>query len=506
INWALIRRKLIILGTLGLFINSLAIVPFLGTEFIPEAPSRYTELIVEMPRGTNLTKTEQAVSQLEKYLLEKYAGDLEGLVIQTGEATSIFQEIFGQTGANYAEINIVLKKNARRTISEIEQETRKKASEIPGLTVRLSQTNQRNVILGGGSPIQVDIIGYDINVGDSLNDLLMSIVSKVPGVVDLKSNREKGEPEIQLSVDRYRAARYGLTPYQIGSALRTQIEGSVATNYRIQGKEYDMIIRLKQQQRNKLSDVLNTVINGPTGPVLVKNIVKVKTGISPLQLEHKNTERIISITGNVVGRSAGRVAQEVSKAISSVVPPPGFEIKVSGSYEEMVKSFKDIGFAVIIAIILVFMVMASQFESFRDPFIILFTIPLALIGVLWILLITKTTLSVISGIGVLVLVGIVVNNGIVYIDYVNRLRRIQNMPLIEAVIYGGKIRLRPILMTALTTIFGLIPLALKIGEGAELWSPLGRAVIGGMIVSTFLTLVFIPTLYTVFEQRKSKHN
>jgi HAE1 family hydrophobic/amphiphilic exporter-1 len=265
-----------------------------------------------------------------------------------------------------------------------------------------------------------------------------------------------------------------------------------------------MLIRLKQDQRNEISNILGTVIIGPAGPVLLKNLVSTKTGTSPLQIEHKNTERIVSITGNVVGQSTGKVAQQVGKAISKVVPPPDFEIKVSGSYQEMQSSFKDIGFAVLIAMILVFMVMASQFESFRDPFIIMFTIPMAIIGVVWILFITGTTLSVISGIGVLVLVGIVVNNGIVYIDYVNQLRKKQNMPLEEAVIYAGKIRMRPILMTALTTIFGLIPLALKIGEGSELWSPLGRSVIGGMIVSTFLTLIFIPVLYTVFEKRSER--
>ncbi len=504
INWALAHRKIIVFGTIGLFIISLAIIPFVGTEFIPETKQRYSELIVEMPKGTNLIKTNQAVSKLEKYILEKWSNELDGMVIQIGEAASVFQEIFGQTGANYAEINLMLKKNARHSISEIENDIRKQANLIPGLAVRLSQTSRQSVIFSSGAPIQVDIIGYDIEIADSLNNVLMSIVSKVPGVVDLKSNREKGDPEIQLVVNRYKAAQFGLTPYQIGSALRTQIEGNVATNYRLKGKEYDMLIRLKQNQRSRLNDVLNTVINGPAGPVLLKNIVTIETGVSPLQLEHKNTERIISITGNVVGRSAGKVAQEVSKAISQVVVPPGFEIKVSGSYEEMIKSFKDIGFAVLIAIILVFMVMSSQFESFRDPFIILFTIPLALIGVIWTLFLTRTTLSVISGIGVLVLVGIVVNNGIVYIDYVNRLRRKYNMPLKEAVVYGGKIRMRPILMTALTTIFGLLPLAMKIGEGSELWSPLGRAVIGGMIVSTFLTLVFIPTLYTIFEQRFSK--
>jgi HAE1 family hydrophobic/amphiphilic exporter-1 len=506
IGWALAHRKTIVISTISLFIISLAIIPFLGTEFMPQEQSRYTELVVEMPRGTNVEKTNQSVTLLEKHIIEKWSDQMQGFIVQAGEATSIYQEIFGQSGSNLGEISILLRKNAKVTIPEIEQDVRKKASEIPGLVVRSSRTGGMGMMFGSGSPVQVDIIGHDIQTADSLNTLLLTIISKVPGVVDLKSNREKGAPELQLIIDRNKAAGYGLTPYQIGSALRTQMEGNVATQYRLGGKEYDVLIRLKQEQRNEINNILGTIINGPTGPVLLKNVVTTRGGTSPLQIEHKNTERIISITGNVTGQSAGKVAQAVGQEISKVIPPPDFEIKLSGSFEEMQKSFKDIGFAVLIAIILVFMVMASQFESYRDPFIILFTIPLAIIGVIWMLLITKTSLSIISGIGVLVLVGIVVNNGIVYIDYVNQLRRKQNMKLEEAVAYAGRIRMRPILMTAFTTIFGLLPLALKLGEGSELWSPLGRAVIGGMIVSTFLTLVFIPTLYTSFEKRSERKN
>lgn len=504
INWALRHRKTVISATIGVFIISLALIPFLGTEFMPQEQSRFTEMVVEMPRGTNLDKTNQAITMLEKHMIEKWSSQMDGFIVQAGEASSIYQEIFGQSGTNYGEINVLLKKNARVTVQDIEQDARKKASEIPGLVVRSSRTGGMAMWFGGGSPVQVEIIGHDIATSDSLNNLLLSIISKVPGVVDLKSDREMGMPELQLLVDRNKASSYGLTPFQIGSALRTQLEGNVATQYRLAGKEYDMIIRLKPDQRNDISSVLGTVINGPLGPVLLKNIVATRSGISPLQLQHKNTERIVTITGNVVGQSAGKVAQAVGQALNEVKPPPNFEVKVAGSFQEMQQSFKDIGFAVLIAVILVFMVMASQFESFRDPFIILFTIPLAIIGVIWILFLTKTALSVISGIGILVLVGIVVNNGIVYIDYVNKLRRQQNMKLEEAVVHAGRIRMRPILMTALTTIFGLIPLALKLGEGSELWSPLGRAVIGGMIVSTFLTLVFIPTLYTSFEKRSER--
>lgn len=503
LHWAIHHPGVVLLSTLGLFLISLAVVPLLNTEFIPEQSMRYLEVIAEMPKGTTLTKTDLAVKKLETYLMENWSDVIQEIITQGGTGGSIYQQIFGEAGSHYAELYILLKKHDRNKIKAIESDLRKQSQVIPGLQIRIGQTQGIGTMLGAGAPVQIEIIGHDLRIADSLNELLVTEISQIPGIVDIRTNREKGKTEIQLIVDRNKSATYGLTPYQIGAILRTQIEGSVASSYRIKGQEYDMKIRLKPAQRQNLKDLLASVLNSVNNNVLLKNIVQIKTATSPLQIHHKNTARMITITANIVGVTSGKMGQIIKTQLSKITPPPGFEIKITGAYEEMINTFKDIGFALLIAIILVFMVMAGQFESFRDPFIILFTIPLSLIGVIWGLLITQTTLSIISGIGILVLVGIVVNNGIVYIDYVNRLRR-NGMDLKTAVITGGRVRLRPILMTALTTIFGLLPLALKIGEGAELWSPLGRAVIFGMLVATFLTLIFIPTLYMTFEIKKKQ--
>jgi HAE1 family hydrophobic/amphiphilic exporter-1 len=506
IGWAINRRKLVIVLTLILFLVSLGLIPFLGTEFTPEQEQSFHQLIAEMPIGTPLETTDKAISELEKYIVEKWSDDFQGMSVQVGGGANTFSAIFGEAGSYSAQINLILKERSKRkhSVTEIDQGIRQKATEIPGLKIRTATNVMSSSFMGGGPAVEVDIIGHDLANADSLTQRIVSVIDTIPGLVDAKSSREKGNPEIQLVVDREKASLYGLSPYQIGSALRTQIEGNIATKYRMGGKEYDILIRLQENQRDAVSKITGLTVNGPLGPVLLKNIVVSQVGTSPLTVEHKNGERIVSITANAVGQSSGRIAARVQRTIAPITPPPGFEVKLSGSYEEMVKSFRDLAFAVLIAIMLVFMVMAAEFESFRDPFIIMFTIPLAVIGVIWALFITGTTLSVISGIGVLVLVGIVVNNGIVYIDYVNQLRRFHGLELEEAVKQGGKIRMRPILMTALTTIFGLLPLALKIGEGSELWSPLGRAVIGGMIVSTFLTLIFIPVLYTSFEKGAEK--
>jgi HAE1 family hydrophobic/amphiphilic exporter-1 len=500
IGWGIGHRRLVIVLTVIILALSLGLIPLIGTEFMPRQFTKYTEVYAEMPIGTSLEKTNQAVTRIEQYVVDKWGSELKSVLVQVGGGTSVFAAIFGGARASTAEIDLVLGDKSKFSILDIEKDVRDFAGSIPGIRVRTGTQAGMDMAFGGGAPLQVEIIGHDLDVADSLTRLVIATIETLPGVVDVKASREEGDPEIQLLVDRERAALYGLTPYQVGSALRTQLEGSVATQYRLGGKEYDVLLRLRKDQRTEIGDILATSINSPTGPVLLKNVVTPRAGTSPLTIEHKNTERIVKIEGNVVGQAAGRVGGLAQQAVAKIVPPPGFTIAVAGSFEEMMKSFRDLGFAALLAILLVFMVMASQFESFRDPFIILFTIPFAGIGVLWALALTHTTLSVVSGVGVLVLVGIVVNNGIVYVDYVNQLRRDQGMPLEDAVREGGRVRLRPILMTAFTTIFGLLPLALRIGQGSEFWSPLGRAVIGGMVVSTFLTLVFIPVLYTSFEK------
>jgi len=500
VGWGIGHRKLVIILTTLVLILSLGLIPLIGTEFMPQQFTNFTELYAEMPIGTSLEKTDSAVVLIEQHIVEKWGSELKAMIVQAGGGTNVFSAIFGGARANSAEINLVMKDDSKHTVVDVENDVREFGNAIPGMQVRAGRSRGMGNFMGGGAALQVEIIGHDLATADSLTAQVVAAVETLPGVVDVEASRKPGDPEIQLRIDREKAALYGLTPYQVGSALRTQLAGNVATQYRLGGKEYDVLLRLKQEQRDELCDVLCTSVNGPLGPVLLKNVVTDHAGTSPLAVEHKNTERIVKVEANVVGQAAGRVGALARGALAGIPVPPGFTVRVAGSFEDMMESFRDLGFAMLIAIMLVFMVMASQFESFRDPFIIIFTIPFALIGVLWALFVTGTTLSIVSGVGVLVLVGIVVNNGIVYVDFVNQLRRDRGMALEAAVKEAGRIRLRPILMTAFTTIFGLLPLALQIGEGSEFWSPLGRAVIGGMIVSTFLTLMFIPVLYTSFEK------
>ena len=510
IGWAVGHRRLVVLGAAVLLVVSLGLVPFIGTEFMPTQEGFFHEVTAEMPIGTSFETTDSAVSVVEKYVLENWKDDVDGVTVMVGTASGSglggFRAIFGGASNNVAEVGLILKPKQQRkhSVDELDAAIRAKASEVPGLKV-FAAANMGAAMMGmGGNNIEVDILGHDLATADSLTAKVLTAMNAIPALVDVKSSRETGNPEVQFTIDRQKAALYGLTPYQVGAALYTQVSGYTPTPFRVGGKEYDILVRLQPDQRQTLAQVMNLTVNGPMGPVPLKNLTTARIGTGPLAIEHDNTQRVVRITAKPVGASSGQAAQRIIAALRDIPTPPGFEVKLTGSYQDMVNSFRDLGLIVLIALILVFMVMASQFESLRDPFIIMFTVPFGLIGVLWALFVTRTPLSITSGLGVLVLVGVVVNNGIVYIDYVNQLRRNKGMNLVDAVKEGGRVRLRPILMTSLTTIFGLIPLALELGEGAELWAPLGRAMIGGMIVSTFLPLVFIPVLYVIFENRSER--
>ncbi len=506
IAWAIGRRRLVVFGTVALLLVSLGLLPLIGAEFMPGQESWFHQVTVDMPVGTSLEKTDSAAARLEKYILTEWRDDVVGVAAQVGTGATVYSAIFGSSSTNSAEISIILKERRQRRHSteEIDRGIRQFAAQIPGLRVTTAERSFSSMAGAGSAAIQLDIIGHDLATADSLTARVIAAIETIPGLAEVRSTREPGKPELRLVVDRQKAALYGLSPYQIGSALRTQIEGTVPSSFRRSGKEYDILMRLDESQRGSLVDILGLSINGPLGSVPLRSLVTVTTATSPVEIAHKNTERIVSITGKAVGVSSGSLSRRVARAIEPIKVPPGFEIRLSGSYEDMINTFRDLALVVLIAFLLVFMVMASQFESFRDPFIIMFTVPFGIIGVLWALFITRTPLSVTSGLGVLVLLGIVVNNGIVYIDYVNQLRRRHGMALYDAVKEAGRVRLRPILMTSLTTIFGMIPLALKLGEGSELWAPLGRAIIGGLIFSTFLPLIFIPVLYVIFENRTEK--
>ncbi len=505
IGWALNHRAAIFFGTLAIFILSLFLFPFIGAEMSPVTDQGEIQIRAEMPIGTNLETTNKAVRQLEEIVVNEVP-EIDILATSIGAGSGIMSLFMGTSGPHAAQLytELVSSEKRKRSDRDIMRDLRPKVVGIPGLKVYFSGGGMEEFF--GGSPIVVKIIGYDIDKARGISRELMKKLKYVKGLVDLESSLGEGKPEYRLIIDRQKAAQFGLTPYAIGSVLRQRIEGVVATQYREQGKEYDIRIMADKEFRNSLSKIRSMTITTPMGEVPLQNFVRDTVAIGPVVIEHEDNFRVVKINANIEGRDQGSVAKDVQKVLDKTVIPADFELELSGGFEEMQQSFTDMRFVIFVALILVYMIMVGQFESFKEPFIIMFTVPLALIGVLWMLFFTGTTINTQSLIGILLLGGIVVNNAIVYIDYANQLRRKQNMPLKEAVIQAGRIRMRPILMTAFTTSFGLIPMALGLGSGNELRAPMARAVIGGLIVATFLTLVFIPTLYTMIEHRREKHS
>lgn len=505
ISWALGHRRRVILITVLLFIVSLALMPFIGAELSPNVDQAEIQMQAEMPLGTRLAVTDSAMVKLEK-IIEQEIPEMENSFVTIGSGSG-FTALFGNAqGSHTASIWIGLTERSRRQRSaqDIERDLRRKLVGIPGMVIRFTNDNQR--FFGGGKPIVLKIFGYDRERAREFSDRLLDTLKTVKGLVDIESDLETGKPEIQFRVDRYRAMQFGLTPYQIGSALRGRIEGIIATKYRVQGTEYDVRIVMDRQQRDTPRKIISMTMTTPLGEVPLRNFLLDTVALGPSKIDHENATRVFSISANVEGRDQNRVAQDIKKILNHLPRPANFRIEMGGGFQQMQDTFRDLGLVIIVALFLVYIIMVAQFESFKEPFIIMFTIPLAAIGVLWMLFFTKTTFNMQSLLGVLLLGGIVVNNAIVYIDYVNQLRRQQGQPLFDALREAGRVRLRPILMTTLTTIFGLIPMALGIGSGNELRAPMARSVIGGLTLSSFLTLIFIPVLYAIFELRSERRH
>jgi len=328
------------------------------------------------------------------------------------------------------------------------------------------------------------------------------LVESVEGVTDARISRESGSPEELIFIDRQKAANMNLTVSKIANALQTILSGTRAGYYRQAGDEYTILVKLKDAEKMDLRDILDlTLVNSDGQPVVLKNVVNMGPRSGPELIERKDQERIVTISANISGRDMGSVLSDIREQLRNIPLPADFTITFGGDYEEQQKSFRELLLSFVLALVLVYMVMACQYESLRDPFVVMFSVPLAAIGVISMLFFTGTTFNVQSFIGCIMLGGIVVNNAILLVDHTNLLRRRDAMPIREAIEEAGRRRLRPILMTTLTTVIGLIPLALGLGEGGEAQAPMARTVIGGLMSSTLITLVFVPVVYSIFEGR-----
>ena len=509
ITKALKHKRIVIFGVIGFAALSFLLFKFVGTEFFPETDESQFSISAKLPVGTRIEETEKFIERIEK-IIRSNVPEAKTIISDIGVPSAKSGSSFGgNSGGHAANISVSLTApdERDRTVFDVVKALRPKIMNLPGAQIFITTGGFLKFLLNFGSsaPIDVIISGQDFDQANKLSQQIYDIVKTTNGATDVQITRELNLPELNVSIDRDKAGALGVSVSQISNTITTAISGSVASVFTdpATGNQYNILVRLSEDYRNKIDDIKNLSVQSSQGQLIkLSNLVKVKLVKSPIQIDRKYQERIVEVTGNVTGRDLGSVSKDINDRLVNVQIPAGFVVTTSGNIEQQNKTFSDLGLALILAIVLVYMVMASQFQSLIDPFIIMFTVPLGMVGVLWALFLTDTTLSVTSFEGVIVMIGIVVSNGILLVDYTNKLRK-SGMELHEAVIKGGRTRLRPILMTTLATVLGLIPLALGMG-GEKSQSPLAIAVIGGLTVSTFLTLLFIPTLYTVFEERFSK--
>ncbi|MGE5683065.1 MAG: efflux RND transporter permease subunit [Bacillota bacterium] len=500
------RKKVLILGIVGIAAISLILFKFIGTEFFPEQDEGQFTMSVKLPVGTRSEVTDRTIRELESIILQNVP-EVQAMISDIGVPAARSGNFFSRNaGSHAANIQVALLpiEERNRTVFEIVKTLRPKLSRIPGATVFVSTGGFLKFLMNFGSsaPIDVEIRGFDLEAGSQLAKDIASIVRSTPGATDVQVSREENLPELRVKIDRNKAGVLGINVATISNTINTMINGSVASLYTdpVTGNQYNILVRLNEDYRSQIGDLQKINITTPTGEqVLLGNIATIERANAPVQIDRKYQQRLVEVTANVTGRDLGSVAADIRSKLDNITIPPGFEVRLTGNVEQQQKTFRDLLLAFGLAILLVYVVMASQFQSFLDPFIIMFTVPLGIVGVLWALFLTNTTLSVTSFQGIIVMVGIVVSNGILLVDFTNHLR-MRGVPLTEAVLQAGRTRLKPILMTSLATVLGLIPMAAGIG-GESTQAPLAVAVIGGLTVSTILTLFFVPALYIVFEQR-----
>ena len=513
IHVALHHRPTVFAGSAALVLAAVVLYPRVGVELLPQTDEGEVTVNAELAPGTRIERTEEVILRLEEMVRESVP-EAVTIITEAGGGGGRGGGGWGGGGSTHrGQIQIRLTpRNARtRTNDEIAQDLRRLLSGIPGVAVR-AQASGGNFIMarllggggnfngGGDSRLSLEIRGYDLDDARRVAQESITMMQGTPGIADVRLGRDEGRPEISVRVDRPKAAMLGLTVSGVATTIQTNVAGTTAAQFRERGNEYPVVVRLREPDREQVSDVGDVLLSTPSGQVVpAKNVLRLSRDAGPVQIDRKDMERITRVQAEPE-TSLSEAVNAVQARIGEVRVPPDFSVGFGSEVEEQARSFQQLQLVLILAVLLVYAVMASQYESLRDPFIIMFSIPVAGIGVVLGLLLTGSAFSLQAYIGVIMLAGIVVSNAILLVDYINTLRRRDGMPLREAVEIGGRTRLRPILMTSLTTVLGLTPMAFGYGDGGELQAPLARVVIGGLVASTLVTLVLVPAVYTLFEE------
>lgn len=509
LEWALDHKKSVIVIALVIFISSLFLVSKLGTEFMPKSDSSQFQLTLELEPGKRLEETVEYVKKVED-IIQKDFPEVIYVSARSGVNDQGFSSIlFGQSeGANIASFQFRTSKmnERKRSIFDMADALRKELKPLVGIKSLSINTAGAGAFLTGatGAPVEVDIIGPDLDESYKVANKIKDYMANLKGTRDVRIDIGDPRPELQVILQRDKMALSGLNTSIVGNTLRNSYYGLTPTKFRELGDEYDVFVSLPPDKKNNISDIENIPIKTLLGTtVRLKDVGTIVQAYSPPTIKRKEQERVIAVLSDISGRSLGDVATDIKQFASKLELPPSTTIDYAGQIEQQGDTFQDLMLLLILSVILVYMVMAAQFESLLDPFIIMFSIPFAFTGVFIGLFVTGIPFSVIAFLGSIMLVGIVVKNAIVLVDYTNIIRA-RGVALREAIVFSGRNRLRPVLMTTLTTLLGLLPLAISRGDGSEIWRPLGISTIGGLFFSTLITLVLVPVLYSVFETRIKK--
>lgn len=488
------HRVFSVLLVLLLLVASLLLVPLIGSEFLPASDEGEVSVRGEMAVATRLEVVDEKTRELEQ-IVDAAVPEAVGKIVN----------VRGGSGS----IDLTLSPSGHRDRSnqEIAEDLRERlAGGVAGMTIRTRAPEGQNLlnrILPSGGGLDVEIRGPDLATLDALAQRVAERVTAVEGVTDADPGQRTGTPQERLAIARGKAADVGLSIQQVAEALETAVSGREAGEYRAEGFSYPILVQIKDAQRQTLDEILNLSLRTPSGEnVALRNLVTTEPGRGPVEIERKDRQRIVGVEVNVGDRDLGSVARDVRGILGEIPHPPGYSLRVAGSYEEQRESSREMLISIGLSLALVYMVLASQYESLRDPLVVMLSVPLAAVGVLLTLFLTQTTLNVQSYIGCIMLGGIVVNNAILLVDQAGHLRRDRGLSPRDAVREAGRRRLRPILMTSATTMLGLLPLAMGVGEGADAQAPLARAVIGGLLASMVMTLVIVPVGYTLVHPDK----
>lgn len=502
LQWSLGHRRWVIIGVVALFIASMVSFPLVGAEFMPTMDEGYVKVQVDLPNGTNLDETDRYITAVEK-LAEKIP-EVRNIYSNVGFTGS--ESMGGESSSDRGQVYFELSEKGERSRSSeaVAEEIRGLVKGMPGADITVSATGPASEGQGTGSAIQIDIKGDDLDTLKRLSDETAEIVRQVPGTTQVTTSLAEGLPEISVRVNRDKAAQYGLGGAEVASTLRTAIDGSVATQYRTGEDEFDIRVQLANAASARLADLKNLTVMSQSGQTVpLGTVADLVEQEGPSTINRQDQSRYVSITGDLSGRDLNTVTKDIRARLDKLPLPPGYSFEYGGQNEEMMEAFGNLGLALILAVILVYLVMVAQFESLLYPFIIMFSVPVTVIGVIFSLLFTGRSFSVPAFIGVILLAGIVVKNAIVLVDYVNVLRG-RGMERNEAILKAGPTRLRPILMTALTAILAMLPMAMGIGEGSESQAPMATVVVGGLLFSTLITLLLVPVVYTILDDLGKK--